>query len=283
VLYFFVGHLGSVPVNVVPLIFTKILSSVFLQQTLKFLSHYFSTIFPGVTPGSVFHQCQIHNLKQYDIRLPYYRRILGVCVCCNYLITDNRGPSILTLNDPFLHCCHEGLLPVQLVKCLRHAFDNNSSISHLQVIGQSRFLLLMPWPFSHRESYVYDGRTAAPHFIYLDNKCTYWVFYDMLCNLRLVLQKTPYISQRYYLVHKTLISYTKKRRTKTEMRWPLMVTQWLRYCATNRKVAGSISDGVIGFFHWHNSSDRTKALRSTQPLTEMSTRSISWGVKAAGA
>jgi hypothetical protein len=27
------------------------------------------------------------------------------------------------------------------------------------------------------------------------------------------------------------------------------VTQWLRYCATNRKVAGSIPDGVIGIFH----------------------------------
>ena len=30
------------------------------------------------------------------------------------------------------------------------------------------------------------------------------------------------------------------------------VTQWLRCCATNRKVAGSIPDGVIGIFHWHN-------------------------------
>jgi hypothetical protein len=27
-----------------------------------------------------------------------------------------------------------------------------------------------------------------------------------------------------------------------------MVAQWLRYCATNRKVAGSIPDGVIGIF-----------------------------------
>ena len=35
--------------------------------------------------------------------------------------------------------------------------------------------------------------------------------------------------------------------------------------------------------HWHNPSDRTMALGSTQPLTEMSTRNISWGVKAAGA
>jgi hypothetical protein len=50
-----------------------------------------------------------------------------------------------------------------------------------------------------------------------------------------------------------------------------MVAQWLRYCATNRKVAGSIRDGVIGIFDW------PMALGSTQPLTEMSTRSISWG------
>ena len=27
------------------------------------------------------------------------------------------------------------------------------------------------------------------------------------------------------------------------------VAQWLRCCATNRKVAGSIPDGVIGIFH----------------------------------
>jgi hypothetical protein len=55
-----------------------------------------------------------------------------------------------------------------------------------------------------------------------------------------------------------------------------MVAQWLRYCATNRKVAGSIPDGIIGIFHRRNPSDRTMALGSTQPLTEMSTRSISW-------
>jgi len=29
------------------------------------------------------------------------------------------------------------------------------------------------------------------------------------------------------------------------------VAQWLRCCATNQKVAGSIPDGVIGIFHWH--------------------------------
>jgi len=47
--------------------------------------------------------------------------------------------------------------------------------------------------------------------------------------------------------------------------------------ATNRKVAGSIPVGVIGIFHWHNPSDRTVGQGSTQPLTGMSTRSISWG------
>jgi hypothetical protein len=55
------------------------------------------------------------------------------------------------------------------------------------------------------------------------------------------------------------------------------VAQWLWCCAINRKVAGSIPAGVFGIFHWHNPSDRTMALGSTQPVTEMSTRSISWG------
>ena len=55
------------------------------------------------------------------------------------------------------------------------------------------------------------------------------------------------------------------------------VAQWLRSCATNRKVAGSIPDGVIGIFHSHNASDCTMVLGSIQPLTEMSTRSICLG------
>jgi hypothetical protein len=46
------------------------------------------------------------------------------------------------------------------------------------------------------------------------------------------------------------------------------VAQWLRHCATNRKVAGSVPDGVIGIFHWHNPFSRTMALGSTQPLTD---------------
>jgi hypothetical protein len=37
------------------------------------------------------------------------------------------------------------------------------------------------------------------------------------------------------------------------------VAQWLRHCTANRKVAGSIHDGVIGIFYWHNPSGRTMA------------------------
>ena len=54
------------------------------------------------------------------------------------------------------------------------------------------------------------------------------------------------------------------------------VAQWLSCCTTNPNVAGSIPDGVIGNFHGHYPSDRTMVLGSTQPLTEMSTRIISW-------
>ena len=59
--------------------------------------------------------------------------------------------------------------------------------------------------------------------------------------------------------------------------WSTRWRSWLRHCATSRKVAGSIPDCVIGFFHWHNPSGRTLALGLTQPLTEMSTRNVSWG------
>jgi len=52
----------------------------------------------------------------------------------------------------------------------------------------------------------------------------------------------------------------------------------MRQYATNQKVANSIPDGVTGIFHWHNPSGRTLALGSNQPLIEMITRNISWGI-----
>jgi len=62
------------------------------------------------------------------------------------------------------------------------------------------------------------------------------------------------------------------------MRWRI----WLRHCAISLNVTGSIPDGVIGTFHWHNPSGRTMALGLTRPLTEMSTRIFPRGLNTAG-
>jgi hypothetical protein len=45
---------------------------------------------------------------------------------------------------------------------------------------------------------------------------------------------------------------------------------------TALQVRKSIPDGVIGIFHWHKPCGRSTALELTQPLTEISTRNISW-------
>jgi len=80
------------------------------------------------------------------------------------------------------------------------------------------------------------------------------------------------------------VHYTAKQQTHHWSAKPFLVyytkpfcCSSLRHCATNRKVAGSIPDGVIRIIHWHNPSGRTMALGLTLPLTEMSTRNISWG------
>ena len=65
--------------------------------------------------------------------------------------------------------------------------------------------------------------------------------------------------------------------------WGKQWRSWLRHWAASREVAGSNSDGVTGIFHRHNPSSRTRVLGLTQSLTEMNTRTISWGVKVAGA
>jgi hypothetical protein len=54
----------------------------------------------------------------------------------------------------------------------------------------------------------------------------------------------------------------------------------LRYKPEDR---GFDSRGYHWNFYCHNPSGCTMALGSTEPLTEMSIRNISWGVKAAGA
>jgi hypothetical protein len=58
---------------------------------------------------------------------------------------------------------------------------------------------------------------------------------------------------------------------------------WLGPCATSRKFAGSIPDGVTGIFYWQNPSGRTMALGLTEPLNRNEYQEYFLGVKAAGA
>jgi hypothetical protein len=72
----------------------------------------------------------------------------------------------------------------------------------------------------------------------------------------------------------SLINY--KIHTTTDLKCP-GVAQWLRRCATTRKVPGSIPGGVTVFFSDIFPSDRTMPLGSTQLLVQMSTRNIPGG------
>jgi len=80
-----------------------------------------------------------------------------------------------------------------------------------------------------------------------------------------------YISKKCTTCDKNYVSYSTLLGARCWWR------SWLRHCATSRKVAGSIPDDVIGIFHLHNHSGRTMDLGLIQPLTEMSTRNVSWG------
>jgi hypothetical protein len=61
------------------------------------------------------------------------------------------------------------------------------------------------------------------------------------------------------------------------------VAQWLRHCATNRKFAGSIPDGVIGTFQWHNPSGRSNGDGVDSASNRNEYQEYSLWVKAAGA
>jgi hypothetical protein len=62
--------------------------------------------------------------------------------------------------------------------------------------------------------------------------------------------------------------------TKPASSWNLVIYSAIWRCATSRTVPGSTPGGVTGFFSDIFSSERTKALGSTQPLVKMSTRNI---------
>jgi len=53
--------------------------------------------------------------------------------------------------------------------------------------------------------------------------------------------------------------------------------------STSRNLAGLIPDSGPGISSRHSPSGRTKFPSSAQPLTETSTRNVTWSVKEAGA
>jgi len=123
----------------------------------------------------------------------------------------------------------------------------------------------------------------------LNTNCVFWFSLQLLSVTFLILRRTErdVIINVYWSSCK--VHYSSQISIKLEFSWKIFDKystirgtrwrSWLRHCATSQKVAGSIPNGVTGFFHWHNPSGRTMALGSTQPLTEMSTRNISWGGK----
>ena len=90
-------------------------------------------------------------------------------------------------------------------------------------------------------------------------------------------ESTEYLLVEFIFINGIFKIYCSNFGNLYSTNWGRRWRSWLRHCATKRKVAASNSNGVNGFFHWHNPSSRTMALGWTQPLTEMSTRNVSWG------
>ena len=70
----------------------------------------------------------------------------------------------------------------------------------------------------------------------------------------------PY--QRYFLFSSMFSRVLQYNFTPPHCIKGCLVAWWLRHYNTNRLVTGSIPDGVIGIFRWHNPSGRTMALGS---------------------
>ena len=86
-----------------------------------------------------------------------------------------------------------------------------------------------------------------------------------------------WINSFFYALYDGLFKISQLPFTAGGTRW----CSWLRYYVTSRQVAVSIPDGIVGTFRWLNPSGRTMTLGSTQSLTQMITRDVSWGTKAA--
>jgi hypothetical protein len=94
--------------------------------------------------------------------------------------------------------------------------------------------------------------------------------FSLLAELNVAWQRSRIITDlpRYMQCSVRLISNNNFHQCGTRWR------SWLTHHATSRKVVASIPDDVIGIFYLHNPSGRTMALKSTKPLTVMSTKNF---------
>jgi hypothetical protein len=148
---------------------------------------------------------------------------------------------------------------------------------------------------------VRDTENASEGWVVWYNKA----FQNINRNVRVMVTHKMYIIWRHLFVatsrHESTDSAGKQREELTVLEvsdivkyyTPLLCTnkdigcgtRWrslLRQCATSRKVAGLNPYGVIEIFHWFWPFYRSMGLGSTQRLTGMNTRDISWWVKATG-
>jgi hypothetical protein len=79
------------------------------------------------------------------------------------------------------------------------------------------------------------------------------------------------------------LKYNFDLRTASQYREGTRWHSWLRHCVTNRKVAGSILDGVTGIFQWLNPSGRIVAPGVDSACNRKDYQESFLGVKTAGA
>ena len=98
-------------------------------------------------------------------------------------------------------------------------------------------------------------------------------------HLQMRILPTSEMSCKIYTLYKLHVTFCLKNLTRVQVFEILLPLNRTAIKALCYKQEGRCFDPSCCqcTFHWHNPSDRTMALGSTQPLTEMSTRSISWG------
>ena len=102
-----------------------------------------------------------------------------------------------------------------------------------------------PKSITHQESTRTNGRTVRSwNRSVLVETVSFWRRKN---HLGISWVHTPWCGLLYTGGHS---SRRKPLQARTLFSWGTRWPSWLRHCATSRKVAGSIPDGVIAIFHW---------------------------------